>query len=342
MTQNQTDDQMWHAQVDRHVAAQLMARLVTLDAARDFGLPVMIQAQQLHNEAVKELTAEHPISLEALKARILQERRAGILTTHEAATRLEALARRALELFGEADPLTRQARGYALRYARYSGDPNWRTGYQDAIDTEERIHGEASRVASMKRNNLAVALAAWGNPREGLADSYRRSKKEWDWRLDEFGAENSFVYVAASNTVTAALRAQQLGHPIIDLDQLRKMAEHVFRQRLRLLGVDHDSYRFSHISFQAVRVEAGEPDALWALLEMAHSETHRQASSEDLDHLPMSLCRAFALAGNAEAALIFREKSRLALVEVYGPGTPITVAALAYLDDTIGKHSHVG
>lgn len=275
------------------------------------------------------------MTLEMEKAVIAERYRAGRLTAAEAGGQMAGLANRCVTFLGDAHMVTRQALALAAKYSRYSGNPRWREEYEELIKSSEDRYGKDSRQASIKRSNYSVALNEWGLPSEDRDRAYRVAKTEWDWRLDAFGPDDPFVYVAAANALNAALRALQYKKPVLDQRMMRESAALVYQRRLELLGSDHESTQGSFVALHSIRAECGEGDALWQLLTVVGREQENKVVPKQPEKLPIALSRAFSLSGDTQSARVYLDKAREALESNYGPDTSRTTGAVAFLESSI-------
>lgn len=320
-----------HEQVAQ--AARQSAQVETLNRAREHGLEVAPEFRTLHAEILAELGDQHEVTLGAERGMILAEFLA--VGAAETANRMHDLAERSSEFLGEDSIITRQALAGEATYTRYAGNPGWLDTYQARVDDAEKRHGKHSRLASMARMNLAVALNEWGLPDEDRQRSYRVANDEWQWRLATYGPNNPFVYTAKANELAVALRALQYRKPVMDPTRLQAAAADTYTQRARLLGAEHDSTRLSFVTLYSVLAELGDNNACWSLLAIVDVASASRVGPGLPERLPVALSRAFALAGCLDYARQWLADSRATLERVYGADAPRTVAAVAFLERSI-------
>lgn len=315
--------------------ATFAARSQTVNRVRGRGVRCEATVTRLWKETLKSLGDKHCVTLEMEKAVISEQYHSGRVSAADAAVRMARLADRCTTSLGDAHRVTRQVQALAAKYSRYSGNPRWRDEYEELIRSAEDRYGKDSRLASIKRSNYSVALNEWGRSFEDRDRAYRVAKLEWDWRLDAFGPDDPFVYVAAANALSAALRAMQYGKPVLDERKMRESAAHVYQRRLELLGTDHESTQGSFVTLHSIRAECAESDALWQLLTVVGREQENKVVPALAERLPIALSRAFALAGDMRSARLYLDKARQVLESNYGPATDRTNGAVAFLERSI-------
>ncbi|MFT4215969.1 MAG: hypothetical protein QM619_02130 [Micropruina sp.] len=312
---------------------ELSARLETVERIRVRGQRVLAEFSRLYRDAVAELGPDHAISLGAEKGLILEQRnKDGSALT---ARRLADLASRCSAVLGEDEPITRAASAEAVRFSRYAGNTMWRQDYERLIVEAEVRYGVDSRLASIKRSNLSVALNEWGQSEADREEAYRIAVREWQWRLDTYGPDSPFPYVAAANALSAALRALQYGKPLMDNRKLQDQALNVYEQRLRLLGREHEQTQNLFVTLHSVRSELGHNDARWQLLSVVGNEHEGRVTTGMPESLPLALSRAFALAGDLESAKTWMDTVREILERNHGADAPRTTGAIAFLERSI-------
>lgn len=338
MTKTPEDLPTKKAELEAHLVAQarevkLAARIETADRIRARGRRVAAELRQLHREATNALGVDHEVTLRAEKGLIQAE--AKDVGADQTVPRLVEFADRCATLLGEDHITTRQAFAARVRFARYAGNTAWRTDYENLIAQAELKHGVHSRLASIKRSNFSVGLMDWGQTDVDRAEAYRIAVGEWKWRLREYGDDNPFTYVAASNALSAALRSLQFNRPLVDPQRLQTQAAEVYEHRLRLLGSDHEGTQNSFVTLHGSRAELGSADARWLLLSIVGKEHEGQVAPTDPERLPIALSRAFAIAGDTGSAREWMKTSREILEKNYGADAPRTIGAISFLERSI-------
>lgn len=335
MTNTPRDLPITKAELDTYLSQQarelkLAARIETADRIRGRGREVAAEFRQLYREAKNELGADHELALRAEHGLIQAE--AKRFGAGQTVPRLVELADRCARLLSEDHPTTRQIFASRAKFARYAGNTAWRTEYEDLIAQAELKHGVHSRLASIKRMNLAVGLMDWGQSETNRDEAYRIAAGEWKWRLEQYGEDNPFVYVAAANTLNIAVRSLQLNRPLLDSNQLLAQAVQVYEHRLRLLGSDHESTQNSFVTLHGIRAEMGSTDAPWLLLSIVTKEHDSQVAPTVPERLPIALSRAFTIVGDVEFAQEWMRTAKEVLEKTYGADAPRTIGAIQFLE----------
>lgn len=281
----------------------------------DAPLPLEI-FQSLREEAARTLGEGHEATLR-LDEYIVLERRHD-LGVAAVAKGLADLANTAAAKLGPEHRRTRILNGEAARFARLAGDPDWRRRYQELIDREMDVTGGADlRRISIKRSNLAFALASQENTPEEIREGYAMAQKEYEWRLDKYGENDPFVYVPRIAMLRAALYVLRRGETLLHPDRMLDIAHEVVAARARLLGSQHRTTLVARQLLFEIQAEHGDAEqARWNLASLP--DRRRDPNNDAPELLELALARAAGLCGDLVELDLWGAKAIQTAIDFYG------------------------